>query len=288
MQDRDQQNTGTGRERLRRIIFEADTPAGKAYDVALLVVITLSVAGVMLDSVARIRGGYGRVLTTLEWAFTLLLTIDYLVRLWCVGRPLRYALSFFGIVDLLGVIPTYLGLIVRGSRYLVAIRFLRVLRVFRVLNLSSYLAEYRVLTHALTASRRRILVFLFVVLTLVVVLGSLMYVIEGEKHGFTSIPVSIYWAIVTLTTVGYGDISPATPLGRAIAAVIMIIGYSIIVVPTGIVSVEMARATDTGRMPVPRANRGDATCPSCGLDRHDPDAVHCKRCGGKLAGGGQV
>jgi voltage-gated potassium channel len=275
MQDGGQQGPESPRQRLRRIIFEADTPAGKAYDVALLVVITLSVAGVMLDSVARIRGGYGRALTTIEWVFTFLLTMDYVVRLWCVGRPLRYALSFFGIVDLLGVIPTYLGLLVRGSRYLVAIRFLRVLRVFRVLNLSSYLAEYRVLTHALMASRRRIAVFLFVVMTLVVVLGSLMYVVEGEENGFTSIPVSIYWAIVTLTTVGYGDISPATPFGRAIAAVIMIIGYSIIVVPTGIVSVEMSRAADTG----------SPVCPSCGLERHDGDAAFCKRCGGRLGKG---
>ena len=257
------------RQKLCRIIFEADTPAGKAYDIALLVVIALSVAGVMLDSVASINTKYGPILKTVEWGFTILFTADYLVRLWCIDRPVRYAFSFFGIVDLCGVVPTYLGLLVDNSRYLVAIRFLRVLRVFRVLKLSSYLEEYRFLIDSLKASRRRIAVFLFVVITLVVVLGTLMYVIEGAKNGFTSIPASIYWAIVTLTTVGYGDISPQTPLGRTIAAALMVLGYSIIVVPTGIVSVEMSQSTQTG----PRE------CPQCGSRGHAANAAFCKDCG---------
>ena len=259
--------------RLHEIIFEAETPAGKLYDVALILCITVSVIVVMLDSVGPIRERHPSLLYGIEWFFTLLFTAEYIVRLRCVGRPVRYATSFFGIVDLLGVIPTYISLFVAGTHYLSAIRFLRVLRTFRVLKLSSYQDESQILWQGLKASHRRITVFLFTVLTLVVVLGSLMYVIEGTENGFTSIPRSIYWAIVTLTTVGFGDITPQTPVGQALAALIMILGYSIIVVPTGIVSVAMADAA---------RHRNTQTCPQCSAEGHDADATHCKYCGSLL------
>ncbi len=260
------------RDRLNTIIFGADTPLGRAYDIGLLFVIGASVLMVMLDSVASLHDKYGTFFYAIEWVFTVFFTLEYLVRLWCGVNATRYAFSFFGVVDFLGVIPTYLGLLVHGSRYLVAIRFLRMLRVFRVMKLSSYEHELRAMSRALKASRRRILVFLFFVLTLVVVLGALMYVVEGEVNGFTSIPSSIYWAIVTLTTVGYGDISPGTPLGQTIAAILMILGFSIIVVPTGIVSVEAARASE-------RETDDSRLCPACRRAGHDSDASYCKFCG---------
>jgi voltage-gated potassium channel len=263
------------RERCYRVIFEADTPAGRAYDILLLVTIALSVVGVMLASVRSIREAHGTLLLVLEWLFTAAFTVEYGVRLWCARSRSRYALSFFGCVDLLGVIPTYLSLLLQGSRFLVAIRFLRMLRIFRVLNLSSYMGESRVLMAGLRASGRRITVFLMAVATLVVVLGSLMYVIEGEANGFTSIPIGIYWAVVTLTTVGYGDISPQTPLGQLVAAVIMILGYCIIVVPTGIVSVEMTKSEWGGPGQV---------CAACGVRENDRSARFCRRCGAALAG----
>jgi voltage-gated potassium channel len=265
---------GDLRTRLHEIIFEAETPAGKLYDLLLILCITVSVIVVMLDSVRGVNERHGPLLYGIEWFFTLLFTAEYIVRLSCVGRPTRYARSFFGIVDLLGVIPTYLSLLVPGSHYLSAIRFLRVLRIFRVLKLSSYQDESQILFQALKASHRRITVFLFAVMTLVVVLGSLMYVIEGDINGFTSIPRSIYWAIVTLTTVGYGDISPQTGVGQALAAMLMILGYSIIVVPTGIVSVAVAEES--------RRRRNTQTCPECSAEGHDDDATHCKYCGARL------
>ncbi len=259
------------RQRLRIIIFEADTPAGKAFDVALIAVILLSVVVVMLDSVNRFHMRLDALFTLLEWIFTILFTIEYLARLYCVERPLKYATSFFGVVDLLAILPTYVSLIFPGSHYLAVIRVLRVLRIFRVLKLVQYLGEARLLMQALRASRRKITVFLFTVLTLVVILGSMMYIIEGEENGFTSIPRSIYWAIVTLTTVGYGDISPRTPLGQALSSLVMILGYSIIAVPTGIVTVEVARADKQTRK-----------CPGCGASGHDADARYCKYCGTQL------
>jgi voltage-gated potassium channel len=266
------------KSRLNTIIFGADTPLGRAYDIALLGVIGISVLMVMLDSVASLHTDHGPFFRSAEWVFTIFFTLEYLVRLWCGDKALRYAFSFFGVVDFLGVIPTYLTLLSVGGesgRYLVAIRFLRVLRVFRVLKLSSYEGELLAMSQALKASSRRILVFLFFVMTMVVVLGSLMYVVENRTNGFTSIPTSIYWAIVTLTTVGYGDISPVTPPGQAIAALLMIMGYSIIVVPTGIVSVEASRAGQ----PTPCR----PACPACHRDGHDQDASHCKYCGGGLS-----
>jgi voltage-gated potassium channel len=262
------------RHRLHEVIFEADTPAGKAFDVALILAIVASVAAVMLDSMAGIRHAYGPLLLAVEWLFTLLFTVEYLLRLFSVQRPVRYATSFFGVVDLLSVVPTYLSVLIPGSRYLLVIRLLRVLRVFRILKLAQYVGEIRHLNRALRASRRKITVFLATVLTLVVVLGSLMYVIEGEEHGFTSIPKGIYWAVVTLTTVGYGDISPQTNLGQSLAALVMILGYGIIAVPTGIVTVEFARAF--------QPEVSTQACPQCAAEGHDPDAVHCKFCGARL------
>jgi voltage-gated potassium channel len=260
---------------LFEIIFEADTPAGRWFDIALIAAILLSVATVMLDSVSSIREHHGAWLYAVEWLFTILFTVEYILRLLCVGRPLRYAVSFFGIVDLLAIVPTYLSLAIFGSRYLAVVRVLRVLRVFRVLKLGHHTKEAGVLKTALYASRRKILVFLFVVLTLVVIIGSLMYIIEGADNGFTSIPASVYWAIVTLTTVGYGDVSPQTGLGQSLAAIVMILGYSIIAVPTGIVTVEWAQ-TDRQKKTNTQA------CPNCSAEGHDNDAAYCKHCGAKL------
>ena len=259
---------------LQEVIFEADTPAGKWFDIILIIVILLSVATVMLDSIESIHIRYERLFDVLEWLFTILFTIEYILRLMCIGRPAKYATSFFGVVDFLGTIPTYVGLLIPGSHYLVAIRLLRILRIFRILKLVPYIGEARYLMQALKASKRKIEVFLFTVLILVTILGAMMYVVEGGKHGFDNIPKSIYWAIVTLTTVGYGDISPQTGLGQALAAVIMILGYSIIAVPTGFITVEFAKASN---QPV-----STQACPSCSAEGHDIDAKYCKYCGNLL------
>ena len=259
---------------LHQIIFEADTAAGKAFDVGLLWSVILSVATVMLESVSSIRAAYGDTLHALEWFFTVLFTIEYILRLLCVQRRLAYATSFFGVVDLLAVIPTYLSFFVPGSQYLLSIRILRLLRIFRIFKLTDYLSEASIIRSALLASRRKISVFLFAVLTVVIIIGSVMYAVEGEEHGFSDIPTSIYWAIVTMTTVGYGDISPQTALGKALASLVMILGYGIIAVPTGIVTVEMSQASRRG---VSRQ-----ACQACGAEGHDLDAVHCKYCGERL------
>ena len=262
------------RAKLHEIIFEADTPAGKLFDVLLIVSILLSVALVMLDSVESVQLSYGRWLYLGEWLFTILFTIEYLLRLYSVGRPGAYATSFFGIIDLMAVLPTDLSIFSPGTQYLLVIRILRVLRIFRVLKLVQYLGAARMLGQALRASRRKITVFLFVVLTVVVIFGALMYLIEDAENGFTSIPQSIYWTIVTLTTVGYGDISPQTPLGQTIASIIMIIGYGIIAVPTGIVTVELGQAY--------RKEISTQACPECSAEGHDQDAKFCKFCGSQL------
>jgi voltage-gated potassium channel len=263
------------RHKLHEIIYEADTPAGKWFDIILIVCIILSVIAVMLDSVNAISVRYGEWLFYAEWVFTILFTIEYILRLISVTRPIYYATSFFGIVDLLAILPTYIGLFIAGGKYLVVIRLLRILRIFRVLKLTRYVGESRVLIKALRASRRKITIFIFTVLTIVTILGSFMYLIEGEENGFTSIPMSIYWAIVTLTTVGYGDITPQTVLGQFLSVIIMLLGYGIIAVPTGIITVEMTQAfkSDAGNI---------RACTSCGADNHDEDAVHCKYCGDKL------
>ncbi|ABB39799.1 Ion transport protein [Oleidesulfovibrio alaskensis G20] len=260
------------RRTLHEIIFEADTPAGRLFDIILIIAILFSVLVVLLDSVTTVRMRYAGLLFTLEWLFTLLFTVEYILRLLCVLRPAAYARSFFGVVDLLAILPTWATLLLPGTHYLAVVRLLRVLRIFRVLKLAQYVSEARHLIRALRDSRRKILVFLLAVLSLVTIFGTLMYVIEGEKYGFTSIPRSMYWAVVTLTTVGYGDISPGTPLGQGIASFIMLLGYGIIAVPTGIVTSALVR---------PRPVSTQA-CPACGRDGHDVDAVHCKYCGTAL------
>ena len=261
---------------LFRVIFGHDTRGGRAFDVALLAAIALSVTAVMLESVPEVRRRHGRALVAAEWAFTALFTVEYVLRLLCVRRPRRYAFSFYGIVDVLAVVPTYAALFVAGAQELLVIRALRLLRVFRVLKMGEYLTEAGALSAALRRSRPKITVFLVTVLTLVLIVGALMHLVEGPENGFTSIPLSVYWAIVTLTTVGYGDIAPRTTAGRVLASAVMIIGYGIIAVPTGIVTAELVRGE---REP---SGGGSRTCPDCGATRHDPDAAHCKYCGAAL------
>jgi len=262
------------RHRLHEVIFEADTRAGKTFDITLIFSILVSVFAVMLDSIPDLQDSYGRVFLSIEWFFTILFTLEYILRLISVRKPLAYVTSFYGIIDLLAILPTYFSLLLPGSQYFLVLRLMRVLRIFRVLKLVQYLNEAKMLMRALKASRRKITVFLFTVLTMVVIFGSIMYVVEGEKNGFVSIPRSVYWAIVTLTTVGYGDISPKTGLGQAIASVIMILGYGIIAVPTGIVTVEMSR--------VSAEKISTQACPSCSAEGHDIDALYCKYCGHKI------
>ena len=262
------------RSALHEVVFEAETTAGKAFDVGLIWAILLSVIAVLLESVKSVRAAYGDILIVVEWVFTILFSIEYVLRLLSVRKPLRYALSFFGLVDLLAVAPTYLSLLFPGTQYLLTIRILRLLRIFRIFKLAEYVSEGQVITNALQASRRKISVFLVAVLSLVVIIGSLMYVIEGESNGFTDIPTSIYWAIVTMTTVGYGDLSPQTPLGKTLASLVMIAGYAIIAVPTGIVTVEISQAN--------RKRITTQACPVCSAQGHDFDAVHCKYCGAHL------
>jgi voltage-gated potassium channel len=261
------------KENLYEIIFEADTPAGKWFDVLLILSILVSVSVVMADSIGAVRASYGRFLTATEWFFTILFTVEYIFRLYCVRSRLKYAKSFYGIVDFIAIVPTYLSLVFPATRYFMVLRTLRILRVFRVLKLLQYLKEANLLMKALASSRRKITIFFFTVLTLVIIFGSLMYVIEGEANGFTSIPRGIYWAIVTMTTVGYGDISPQTPVGQALASIVMILGYSIIAVPTGIFTVEFSHALS-------RAETG--SCSSCGRGGHEQDALFCKFCGEEL------
>ena len=261
--------------KLRQVIFEANTPAGKAFDIGLLICIVLSVLTVMLESVTDYRQEYGDALRITEWVFTGLFTIEYILRLLTFGHRRAYAVSFFGVVDLLAILPTYISLFVGGAQSLAVIRSLRLLRIFRVLKLVQFLGEALMLHAALKASSRKIVVFLGTVMILVLIVGSIMYLIEGSENGFDSIPHSIYWAIVTLTTVGYGDIAPQTVLGRVLASMVMITGYGIIAVPTGIVTSELAslwRQTATTRM-----------CVECAEEGHDPDARFCRHCGSKLA-----
>ena len=264
----------TWRERWYEVIFEADTRAGKAFDVALLLAIFLSVLAVVLDSVAGIRARWGRLLLATEWFFTVLFTLEYAARIACAPRRMRYVTSFFGVVDLLAIVPTYFMALYPGAQTLAVLRALRLLRVFRVLKLAHMLSEASALRRAIWASRSKIAVFLAFVLISVVILGSTMHVIEGPEHGFTSIPESMYWAIVTMTTVGYGDIAPQSAIGKTLAAVIMVLGYSMIIVPTGIVTAELTQ---------PAARRvSTQVCPGCMAEGHDPDARHCKHCGARI------
>ncbi len=266
------------RERLRIIIFEADTPAGKAFDVALLIAIVLSVTAVMLESVSWASARYGAALDAWEWAFTLLFTVEYVLRLISVPKPTHYARSFFGLVDLLAILPTYLSLLIPGAESLLVIRGLRLMRIFRVFKLGQFLGEASLLRRALAASRHKITIFLGMIVILVVILGAAMYLIEGGENGFTSIPLSVYWAIVTMTTVGYGDLAPQTVAGKLLASIVMIAGYAIIAVPTGIVTAEILESANPSKPVTTRC------CPDCMSEGHDADARHCKDCGAKLDG----
>ncbi len=261
------------RARAAVVIFGHDTLAGKAFDVALIVAILASVLVVMLETVVDLADTWNVALRRAEWFFTILFTVEYVVRLWCAPQRLRYARSFFGVVDLLSILPTYLSVLVGGAQALLTVRALRLIRIFRVLKLGQYTSEASQLGRALSRSRQKITVFLAVVVTMVLVLGSLMYLVEGPANGFTSIPRSVYWAIVTLTTVGYGDITPHTVAGQLLASLVMILGYGIIAVPTGIVTVELGRSSGGAQ---------GRECARCGQARHDDDARHCKRCGERL------
>lgn len=265
---------GSWRYRLHEVVFEADTRAGKAFDVVLLIVIVASIAVVMLDSVTAIHRQYGAELLALEWLFTLLFTAEYLARLLSVRRPLRYAVSFFGVVDVLAILPTYLSVLIGGGQTLLVIRALRLLRIFRVLKLRHYVAEAELLEEALWASRIKSTVFLTSVLSIATIMGAVMYLVEGQETGFTSIPRGVYWAIVTMTTVGYGNIAPTTVPGQFAAGCLMILGYAIIAIPTGIVSVELAKRS--------RPAVSTQACLECGAAGHDPDALYCKFCGANL------
>lgn len=256
------------------VIFEADTRAGRLFDQLLIAVILTSVAVVAADSVHSINVRYHRELTLAEWLFTLVFTVEYLARLACVRHPWQYVRSFYGVIDLLAVLPTYLALLVPEVGALIDVRILRLLRVFRIFKLTAYVTEYQAIGLALRASRRKIMVFLAAVMMIVLVIGTLMYVVEGPAHGFTSIPTSVYWAITTMTTVGFGDITPKTDLGRLIASLMMLLGWGTLAVPTGIVTAEMTYAR--------RATVTTRTCQECLTEGHMPDANYCRHCGAVL------
>lgn len=263
------------RTRLYETIYESNTVAGKAFDVVLLLMIIASIIVVTLDSMKTYHQRYGGLFDTLEWTFTAVFTVEYILRLISIQNPLRYVRSFLGIIDLLAIIPSYLSIFLTGAQSLLVLRALRLLRIFRIFKLTHFLTEIQFLKTAIEGSLKKISIFMLVVLSLVIILGSVMYLVENGKNGFSSIPDSIYWAIVTITTVGYGDISPATPLGKFIASIMMFIGYGIIAVPTGIVTTEMALA-------VRNRQEGNETCPGCGKEGHDRDALFCKYCSSAL------
>ena len=263
------------RLRLYIIIFEADTRAGRLFDQWLMVAIVASVAVVLADSIHDLNVRFNREFQLLEWAFTALFTVEYIARLACVRHPWRYATSFFGVVDLLSVLPTYVALLVPEAQALIDVRILRLLRIFRILKLAAYVYEYQALGRALVASRRKILVFLTAVMMIVVIMGTLMYVVEGPANGFTSIPTSVYWAITTMTTVGFGDITPKTDVGRLISSVMMLVGWGTLAVPTGIVTSELT-ARRLLREPTTR------TCPACLTEGQAAEAIFCLHCGAKL------
>jgi voltage-gated potassium channel len=268
------------RDRIGHVIFTTESRAARTFDIVLLWAIVASVVAVLLESLPAMRAAYGPALRVVEWTFTAAFTVEYVLRLLTARRPRRYAFSFFGLVDLVAILPAYLALTLGTSPFLVVLRALRLLRVFRVLKLTRYLGEASVLGSALQASRAKITVFLTFVLTVVLIVGAVMYVVEGPEHGFDSIPLSMYWTIVTLTTVGYGDISPVTPLGRFLASLVMILGYGVIAVPTGIVTTELVRADREGP-PVLGGARPTA-CETCGATGHAADARFCRRCGAAL------
>ena len=266
-------NYQSSKAELYEIIFESDTPAGKRFDLLLIISIFLSVIIVLLDSVQFYNEKYGNIFYLMEWIFTVLFTIEFFFRIYCIKRPILYIRSFFGIIDLLSILPTYISIFLPASRYLSIIRILRVLRIFRILKLMLYIAEANILMDALISSKRKIIVFLCFILTLVTIIGSIMYLVEGEANGFTSIPRSIYWAIVTITTVGYGDISPQTDFGRLFASFAMILGYATIAVPTGIISAEYSNM---------KQKFNNIICGECANEDHEDDANFCKKCGSTL------
>jgi len=264
------------KHRLHEIIYEADTKQGKLFDIVLLIAILASILLVMLESVESINNKYGQFLNISEWFITILFSLEYVLRLISIKKPLKYIFSFYGIIDLLSTIPKYLSMFFIGSHHFAALRALRLLRIFRILKLARYIGASEKLLVALKASKAKIAVFLFFVVILCVILGTFMYMIEGAENGFTSIPRSVYWAIVTLTTVGYGDIAPHTPFGQFIASIIMILGYGIIAIPTGIVSSEMTKKTDN------KVHTNTQSCKSCSIENHKDGAEFCYNCGSKL------
>ena len=271
--DNNKQQKTSFKHRLHEIIYEADTPSGKFFDVVLLIAILASILFVMLESVPSINDEYGKFLNIAEWVITILFSVEYILRIVAIKKPWKYVFSFYGIIDFLSTIPKYLSLILVGTHNLAALRALRLLRVFRILKLARFIGASNRLLVALRASRAKIAVFLFFVVILCIILGTLMYMIEGADNGFTSIPRSVYWAIVTLTTVGYGDIAPGTPLGQLIASAIMILGYAIIAIPTGIVGSEMVKTM---------VHTNTQACPNCLKENHQDGAGFCYHCGNKL------
>jgi len=267
-------NPASLRERLYVIVFQSDTVAGRRFDKILLLIILASLVTVILDSIDDVHRNYAGLLAAIEWGFTAIFLVEYLARLYCSPKPLRYAFSFYGLVDLLAIVPGVIALYYSDAQYLLIIRVIRMLRIFRVLKLSPYLKQAHYLLEALRGSKQKIIVFLVSVSTLVTVFGTLMYVVEGPEHGFTSIPKGIYWAIVTLTTVGFGDIVPKTPLGQVLSSLVMITGYSIIAVPTGIFTAELANAM--------RGEQLQHDCPTCSKKTHEHGAAFCSRCGNVL------
>jgi len=274
---------GNWRNKLHEIIYEADTPAGKLFDIVLLVVIIASIILVMLESVKSVNLKYHDLLNVSEWVITILFTLEYIARIVVVNKPLKYITSFYGIIDLLSTIPKYLSLLFAGTHALVALRALRLMRIFRILKLARFLGASNNLVRALKASRAKISVFLFAVVILCIVLGTIMYLVEGEENGFVNIPKSVYWCIVTLTTVGFGDIAPSTPLGQFIASLVMILGYGIIAVPTGIVSAEYSSQKNSQN----DSQNADVitntqSCSNCLATRHRDNAKYCYECGNAL------
>lgn len=267
--------TRAWQHRLHDVIYESNTAAGKAFDVALLVLILASIIVVMLDSVPAIHTHHGELFLALEWTFTVVFTLEYLLRLIAIRQPLRFVFSPLGVIDLLAILPSYLSVFVPGAQSLLVLRALRLLRIFRIFKLGHFLTEAEFLSLALRGSARKIAIFMLAVVALIIILGSVMYLVEGAEAGFTSIPESIYWAVVTVTTVGYGDIAPQTAIGKAIASVMMLIGYGIIAVPTGLITSEIAAN-------IQKRGHSDEVCPVCGKEGHDADATYCKRCGARL------
>jgi len=265
------------KDTLYQIIFEADTKLGKIFDVTLIVLILISILAVILESVKGLQENFGAFFRLLEWVITLIFTFEYFLRLWVVRHPVKFVFSFFGIIDFLAFLPSYLGLVFTGTHGLMVIRALRLLRIFRVLKLNRYINESNYLIRALKASRFKISIFLYAVLMLIIIIGAVMYLVEGEQNGFDSIPRSMYWVIVTITTVGFGDITPQTTLGQFIASFIMILGYAIIAVPTGIVSAEMGKVNSKSGK-----KNNTQVCPECLKEGHEEDALYCKYCGSRM------